>query len=398
MTEPTPGTSAGPGTPRTAPRIGLPAGRRRLAVALLGGGGVVAAVVAVAFWIHWSARVSTDDAQIEGNIVPISARVGGTVKEVLFEDNQAVQAGAVLVKLDPADYEVAVRKAEGDLANAEADAAAASTSVPITSTTTASQLQTARAALAAEKKEVEAARARLTQSEADRDKASSDLARYKKLIEKDEISQQQFDTAVTSDAAARAAVDAASAALAAAEIAVTRAEAQVRAAETAGEQVKVATARADAADGLARKRQAELAQARLNLGYTTVTAPAAGIVNRKSVQPGQVIQAGQPLAALVPLDRIWVVANFKEGQLRRMRPGQPATVYVDAYGRSYYGHVDSIGGATAAKFSLLPPENATGNFIKVVQRVPVKIVLEKDQDPEHLLRPGMSVVPTVLVR
>jgi membrane fusion protein (multidrug efflux system) len=396
MIDPTPdGPSATGARPRPA---GLSGSRRRVAILVLGGGGLLAAAVSVAFWLYWSTRVSTDDAQVEGNIVPISARVGGTVKEVLVEDNQAVDAGAILVRLDPADYEVAVRRAEADAANAGADAAAARTSVPITSTTTASEVQTARAAFDAATKEVEAARARLAEAEANRDKASSDLDRYKTLIGKDEISRQQYDAAVTGDAAARAAVDAASAALAAAQSHVAQAQAQVRAADTAGEQVKVAGARADAAEALLRKKEADLAQARLNLAYATVTAPVAGIVSRKSVQPGQVVQAGQPLVALVPLDRIWVVANFKEGQLRRMRPGQPATVYVDAYGRRYAGHVDSIGGATAAKFSLLPPENATGNFIKVVQRVPVKIVLEEGQDPEHLLRPGMSVVPIVRLR
>jgi membrane fusion protein (multidrug efflux system) len=398
MTDANQAPSAASGTPASPSGPGLTPRRRRLAITVIGGGALVAAALGLTFWFYWSARVSTDDAQIEGNIVPIGTRVGGTVREVLVDDNQAVEAGAVLARIDPADYEVAVRRAEAELANARATASAARTSVPITSTTASSRLQTAQAALAAAKKNVDAATARLAEAQANQDRASADLARYRQLIEKDEISAQQFDTAVTSETAARATVDAARAALAAAGSQVARGEAEVRAAETGTEQVDVARARAEAAEAVAQKNEAALAQARLNLGYTTIAAPVAGIVSRKSVQPGQVIQAGQPLLALVPLDRIWVVANFKESQLRRMRPGQAAEVYVDAYARTYRGHVDSIGGATAAKFSLLPPENATGNFVKVVQRVPVKIVLEKDQDPDHLLRPGMSVVPTVVVR
>jgi membrane fusion protein (multidrug efflux system) len=314
------------------------------------------------------------------------------------DDNQQVQAGAVLVRIDPSDYEVAARRAEAELADARAGALAAKTAIPITETSTASQLAGARAAVAAAKQEADAAGARLTEAKANHVRAASDLARYRELVEKDEISRQQFDAAVAAETAARSSVEAAEAAVLSASSRVAQAEAQHRAAGTAAGQVEVSRARAAAAEAGAAKNQALLDQARLNLGYVEIRAPAAGIVSRKSVQPGQVIQGGQPLLALVPLERIWVVANYKESQLRRMRPGQPASVYVDAYARTYRGHVESIGGATAAKFSLLPPENATGNFVKVVQRVPVKIVLEKDQDPEHVLRPGMSVVPTVLTR
>ncbi len=396
MTEPAIDSSASP--------AGRPAGRGlndrhlRIARVVIPAGAVVVAVAALSFWLYSRTRESTDDAQIEGNIVPISARVGGTVAEVLVDDNQAVEAGTVLVRIDPADYEVAVRRAEAELADAKAAAAAASTAVPITETDTASRLANARAAVVAARKEVDAARARLAEAKANHTRAASDLTRYRQLVEKDEISRQQFDAAVATETAGRSSVEAAEAGLAAAESHVTPAEAELRAAGTADEQVRAARARAEAAQATASKNQAALDQARLNLGYAVIKAPVAGIVSRKSVQPGQVVQAGQPLLALVPLDRIWVVANYKESQLRRMRPGQEATVYVDAYARTYKGHVDSIGGATAAKFSLLPPENATGNYVKVVQRVPVKIVLEKDQDPEHLLRPGMSVVPTVRVR
>jgi membrane fusion protein (multidrug efflux system) len=386
------------GIEASAPRRGLSSRQLRMARVVIPAGALVVAIVGLAFWAHGRVRETTDDAQIDGNIVPISARLGGTVKEVLVSDNQQVQSGAVLVRIDPSDYEVAARRAEAELADARAGALAARTAIPITETSTTSQLANARAAVAAAKHEVDGAKARLVEAGANHDRAASDLERYRQLVEKDEISRQQFDAAVAAETAARSSVEAAEAALAAANSHVAQAEAQLRAAGTAAGQVEVSHARAAAAEAGAAKNQAILDQARLNLGYVEVRAPVAGIVSRKSVQPGQVIQAGQPLLALVSLDRIWVVASYKESQLRRMRPGQPASVYVDAYARTYRGHVESIGGATAAKFSLLPPENATGNFVKVVQRVPVKIVLEKDQDPEHLLRPGMSVVPTVLTR
>jgi membrane fusion protein (multidrug efflux system) len=388
----------------TEPSLAAPAGRGlsarhlKLARVVIPTGAIVVAIAGLVFWTHSRVRETTDDAQIEGNIVPISARVGGTVKDVLVDDNRPVEAGAVLVRIDAADYDVAARRAEAELADARAAAVASRTAVPITETNSASQLAGARAAVSAAKQDVDVARARLGEATANHERVAADLMRYRQLVEKDEVSRQQFDTAVAAETASRSSVKAAEAALAAAGSHVEQAEAQLRAAGTAPQQVEVARARADAAEATAGKSQATLDQARLNLGYVEVRAPVAGIVSRKSVQPGQVVQAGQPLFALVPLDRIWVVANYKEGQLRRMRPGQPATVYVDAYARTYRGHVESIGGATAAKFSLLPPENATGNFVKVVQRVPVKIVLEKDQDPEHLLRPGMSVVPTVLTR
>jgi membrane fusion protein (multidrug efflux system) len=398
MTETGNEPSAGTGPAASGQRRGLNSRHVRIARVVVPGGALIVVVVTLGFWLHGRVRETTDDAQIEGNIVPIAARVGGTVKDVLVDDNQQVAVNAMLVRIDPSDYDVAARKAEAELADARARALAARTAIPITETSTASQLANARAALAASAQEVDAAKARFTEARANHERAASDLERYRRLVEKDEISRQQFDTAVAAETAARSSVESAEAMLSAANSHVAQAEAELRNAGTAGDQVEVSRARAAAAEAVAAKFQAALDQARLNLGYVELRAPVAGIVSRKSVQPGQVIQAGQPLLALVPLDRIWVVANYKEGQLRRMRPGQPASVYVDAYARTYRGHVESIGGATAAKFSLLPPENATGNFVKVVQRVPVKIVLEKDQDPEHLLRPGMSVVPTVLTR
>ncbi|HXZ27233.1 MAG TPA: HlyD family secretion protein [Terriglobales bacterium] len=359
---------------------------------------VLALVAAVAAWRYYAARESTDDAQIDGHITPVSARVSGTVLQVNFEDNAYVQAGTVLAQLDPKDYEVALARARAELADAEANARAAHTGVPVMSTSTASTLSSAQASLAAARKGADAARARLAEAQANYTKVAADLKRFQDLIARDEISQQQYDAAVAAEQAARATVEAAQAQVAMAQSRVAEAEAAVRAAQTAPQQVAMSEARAGAASAAVLKYQAAVEQAQLNLQYCTVRAPVTGVVSKRSVEPGQVVQAGQPLYALVNLDDLWVTANFKETQLRHMKPGQPASVSVDAFGRSYRGHVDSIGGATGARFSLLPPENATGNYVKVVQRIPVKIVLDPGQDPEHRLRPGMSVVPTVLVK
>jgi membrane fusion protein (multidrug efflux system) len=369
--------------------------RARLLLGLLA---IIIVVAGILVWHHYAIRESTDDAQIEADIVPIGARVGGTVKAVHVEDNQPVEAGTVLVELDPTDYAVDLRRAEAELANAIANASAARTNVPIASTTTSSQLQTAQANLASAQKQVDAAEARLREAQANYTKAAGDLARYKQLVERDEIPRQQYDYAVAAEQAARASVDSARAAVASARSQVAQAEAQVREASTAPQQLAVSRAKAGSAIADVQKNQAAVDQARLNLSYTIIRALSSGIVDKKSVQPGQIIQAGQPLFSLVPFERMWVVANFKETQLKNMRVNQPATIHVDAYGRDYKGHVDSFGGATAARFSLLPPENATGNYVKVVQRVPVKIVFDKGQDPKHLLRPGMSVVPTVITK
>ena len=385
-------------TESAPPQAGLTPARRRAATAILGGGALVAALAGLAFWLHARSRESTDDAWIEGNIVTIAARVGGTVREVLVEDQQVVPAGAVLMKIDPADYDVALRKAEAEAADATAAAAAARAAVAITAATSASQLAGATAGVAAARKDADAARAKLADAKATHERAAADLERYRQLVAKDEISRQQFDAAVAAEASASAAIANAEAGAAAARDRVAQAEAQLRAAETAPHQNDAATARLQAAEAAAGKNDAAVEQAKLNLGYTTVVAPVAGVVSRKTVQPGQVVQPGQPVMAVVSLEPVWVVANFKEGQLRSIRPGQEATVYVDAFARRYRGRVEAIGGATAGKFSMLPAENASGNFVKVVQRLPVKIVLDPGQDPEHRLRPGMSVVPTVLLR
>jgi len=233
------------------------------------------------------------------------------------------------------------------------------------------------------------------------------VTRYKPLAEKDEIPQQQYTQAVDSQKATAAAIEVARASAAAAEQAVTgartrvaQAEAELNYAQTRPQQISLQQSRAQAADAQAEQAQAALQQAQLNLQYATVVAPVSGIVGQRTVQPGQNVSPGQQLMTIVPLDseNIWVTADFKETQLTYMQAGQPVKIFVDTYDQSYEGHVLNIGGATGARYSLLPPENATGNYVKVVQRIPVKIVFEKGQDRQHLLRPGMSVEPKVRVR
>jgi membrane fusion protein, multidrug efflux system len=394
----------------------------------IGGAIVLAAVVGLVVWLVVTAgRESTDDAQVDAHVTQIAARVGGTVLRVHVDDNRRVEAGATLVEIDPRDYQVALDRARAALADAEAAAQAAQAEVPITSQSTSSNLTTAQggvvqasSGVAAALKQVEAAQARvasnqakLREQEATAAKTAKDVERLRGLLTKDEISQMQFDAAQAAADAAKAAADSARSQVTEAEAGVlvaqsqleharageNQAQASLLAARTAPQQVKQIAARAEAAQAQVKQAQAALAQAELNLEYATVKAPVAGIISRKSVETGQVVQPGQPLLAIIPLENVWVTANFKETQLRDMKAGQKATVKVDAYGgREFQGHVDSIAAATGARFSMLPPENATGNFVKVVQRVPVKIVLESGQDPERQLRPGMSVVPTVYTK
>jgi membrane fusion protein (multidrug efflux system) len=359
-------------------------------------GGIIVLIAAGVFiWHHYSVRESTDDAQVDGHITPISSRVSGTVTALHFTDNQRVEAGAVLVELDPHDYQVAVDRAKAELADAQASASAARTNVPISHIATSSGIETAQANRNAAQQEVDAANARLREARANYDKVAKDLERMKQLVTKDEISRQQYDATVAADQSARATVDAAQSAVAAAQSHVAQADAAVRNAQTGPQQVRVTEARAGSAEAAVQKAQANLAQAMLNLQYCTVRAPQSGVVSKRSVEVGQTIQPGQPLVALVDLSDIYVTANFKENQLAKMHPGQPAVIHVDAFGKDLNGHIDSIGGATGGKFSLLPADNATGNYVKVVQRIPVKIVFEPNEDSEHRLRPGMSVVPTV---
>jgi membrane fusion protein, multidrug efflux system len=361
---------------------------------LLALAGIAAGVIV---WRYYVVRESTDDAQIDGHIDPISARLSGTVLHVYHEDNETVEAGTLLAELDPKDYQVAVDRARADLANAQAGAVAAQVGVPLTTTTSSNQLVAANAAVRAADREVQAAQAHVQEAQANYTKASADLKRMQELVEKDEVSRQQYDAAVAAAASAKATLDGTQASVASAESQAAQARAQADAAHTVPEQIRVTRARAGAAAADVQKYQAALEQAELNLRYTKIYAPVTGVLSKRNVEPGQVIQAGQPLFSIVDLDNLWVTANFKETQLKDMHPGQKVSIRVDAYGRTYSGSVQSIGGATGSRFSVLPPENATGNYVKVVQRLPVRIRFDKGQDPGHALRPGMSVEPTVLI-
>lgn len=377
--------------------------------------GAVAVLVvgALLFWWHSTFYEDTDDAQVDGHLVEISSRVAGQVIRVNVEQNQYVQAGTSLAEVDPRDFEVAVQQDEAALASAEANYEAASISVPVTHVDTSSNLDSASSVLRTSDatvqeatRQLEAAQAQVAEAEATNQKAQQDLKRYTPLVEKDIISKQQYDAAVAAADVGRASVLVAKANEIAAEDAVrvardrvAQSRAQLRFAETAPEQVKIQKAKADQAAAAVQQARAQLEQARLNLGYTKIVAPVNGIVTQKTVEIAQNVSVGQNLMTLVSLDDVWITANFKETQLRSMRPGQPVKIHVDAYGRDYDGTVTQIGGATGSVLSLFPPENATGNYVKVVQRVPVRIDLtNRSEDSDHLLRPGLSVEPDVRVK
>ncbi|MEZ5316243.1 MAG: HlyD family secretion protein [Vicinamibacterales bacterium] len=392
----------------------------------------VAAFLLVAGYATWTVlapRESTDDAQVSGHVSPVAPRVSGTVTAVKVTDNQAVQAGDVLVELDRRDYELALQHAQATLAAAEAAARAARAGVPITRASATGDLDVAEAGTAsaeaalqaavreveASRAKVEAARARIAEAQAEATRASQDVARLEPLAKKDEIPAQQYDRAVATATAATAAVTSAEAATreaeanlavaearrAQADTGLSGARARASAAATAPQQIALTEARAASADADVQRARAAVAQAELDLERTVVRAPVAGIVSRRSVEPGQVVEAGRPILALTSLADVWVTANFKETQVGEMRPGQRVDIDVDAFGgHTFHGRVESIAAATGATFSLLPPDNASGNFVKVVQRIPVRIALDADASGpgDAVLRPGMSVNATVHLR
>ena len=385
-----------------------PKGRRRLIFIVAG---ILLLIAGLLLWRYLSSYESTDDAQVDVHLYPVSARISGYVIKVNVGDNQWVDKGAVLVEIDPKDYEVAVAQARANLANAEATAQSLNITVPITSVNTQSQLsstasdvENSAAGIIAAEKQLAAAHAQVEQAEANDVKAQDDLHRYKLLVDKLEVADQVYDQALAAAKASTANVVAARANEAAAKQGVTQAqsrlassEASHRSAETGPQQVSSTRARARAALADVEEKRAALEQAELNLQYTKIVAPVSGEVN-KTVVVGLNVQPGQQLLTVVPLDEVWITANFKETQLRHMRVGQRATIHVDSNGRTYKGHIDSIAGATGPLFSLLPPENATGNYVKIVQRIPVKIVLDPGENRDHQLRPGMNVVPHVYLR
>ncbi|MGO4881498.1 MAG: HlyD family secretion protein [Bryobacteraceae bacterium] len=399
--------------------------KRSKALLVILGGGLVVAIVAAGAWLHYRDRVSTDDAQVDGDIYPISGKVFGSVLDVPVLDNQAVKAGDVLVRIDPRDLQAKVDQERAALALAEHQANAAQLTVPLTRDTTHSatggaseavtgteaQAAQADAAVRQANTDLSIAQSKLASAEANNDKAQADLARMRPLVAKAEISQLQFDAYAAAAKVTAAQLKAAQDSVKFSEQGISTARAAADAAHarvkqmgaelaqsTANEQqVRVSAAQASSAGARVEQSRANLAAAELNLSYTTIFAPVDGVVTKKSVEPGQIVQPGQNLMAIIPLKGVWVTANFKETQLANVHPGQKAEIDVDMYGRTIEGRVNSIAGGTGARLSLLPPENATGNFVKVVERIPVKIVFDS-LPPGVVLRPGMNVDATIITK
>jgi membrane fusion protein, multidrug efflux system len=418
---------------RSAARWLLPVGIALTVLAAVGYGTWV--------WLAGRHQVSTEDAYVEGAVVTISARVPGPVAKVHVRDNEDVGAGQLLVEIDPRDSQIRVEQARAAVAMATAEARGARSEVPLAQQSTDSRLRQAQATLAAVRVAVDvgraeadeararaqsrraaaaAAQAEVTLAESTADRTQLDLERASRLVTRGLIAQQEHDASRTAHRVAVAGLDAARRRFAQAEQdteaadvetrrrilsvqqmerRVEEAEAQVADAQSQQTQVPVKEAAAGRAGASVEQAQAELAAAELELAKTRIVAPVAGMVSKKTVEPGQMVQPSQPLMAIVPLDGVWVVANLKETQVGRVRPGQPVLVRVDTFpNRVFRGRVDSISAGTGARFSLLPPENASGNWVKVVQRVPVKILLENYHANPHLLRAGMSAVVTIDVR
>jgi membrane fusion protein (multidrug efflux system) len=368
------------------------------------------------FYWHSTFSEDTDDAQVDGDLYEVSSRVNGQVIAVYVKDNQQVEAGQPIAEIDPKDYQVAFDQAQANLASAEADYQQAHVNVPITSVSSTTQISTSTsdvtasaASVAQAQKQVEAAEARVVQAKANALKAQLDVERYTPLVQKDVISKQQYDQAVATANATTAAVLEAQADVIAAQEAVRQAQQKVAQAKymavqsqkNGPEQVRAQEARAEAMMAAVKQAQAKLEQARLNLQYCKIVSPTAGIISKKNVDVGANVSIGQDLLTVVPLTNLWVTANFKETQLQKMHPGEEVKIEVDALGgRKFSGKVTQIGGATGSRLSLFPPENATGNYVKVVQRIPVRIDFTnlQQENGDYALRPGFSVTPIVTVK
>lgn len=412
-----------PEQPRKRPGRWSQPGFRRAVI----GAGVVLLLVAGGAWYYFHGRVTTDDAQVDGHITPIASQVYGNVIQVLVHDNEHVKAGQVLLKIDPRDYQAKVAQAQAALALAQARADSARVGVPLTQGTTRSAISAAQAEITAAQAEYQRAqlayqtastaglsyaRAQVAKRQAQNSLAQANLNRMKPLVAKTEISRQQYDSYVSAAATAESELKASEeklseaqhmveidhAAMLAAQSQVAVAKAHLGEAHANTGQVPMKTADAHSADANVEAAKANLDAAKLQLSYTTITAPSEGLVTNKTVEPGQIVQPGQALFAIIPLHSVWVRANFKETQLANVHPGQRAEIHVDMYGKSFPGRVESISGATGSRMSLLPPENATGNFVKVVQRIPVRIFLDPIPPGKAILRPGMNVEATIYTR
>jgi membrane fusion protein (multidrug efflux system) len=385
--------------------------RRRFIIIL-----VVAILIVGALLWYWRSTFyeDTDDAQVNGNLIQLSSRISGNVIAVNFNENSQVKAGQVLAELDPTDYQNAVQQDEANLDASQANLESAQVNIPVSRINSGTNINSAAATVGQANQgvvqaqhQLQANQAQVAQAQANYIKAKLDVERYTPLVQRDIISKQQFDQAVATASADQASVNQAEQNVTAAQAnvhimrdKVTQTLAQLQYAKTGPDQVKIQKAKADQAAAQVEQARAELAQAKLNLSYCHIVAPVDGIIASKSIQAGQNVAVGQNMATLASLDDIWITANFKETQLDNMRSGQAVTISVDAYGgKKYDGVVTQIGGATGSVLSLFPPENATGNYVKVVQRVPVRIDLKyPSEDKDHLLRPGLSVEPKVRIK
>jgi len=393
--EPTTGNAATPGN-----------ARRKRALTLFFAAALLTVAGGVFYWLYRQTHISTDDAYIEGRILPVAARVQGTVVEVLVEDNQTVKQGDLLLRIDPEPYAVRVDAASSAVAASKSDQVAARSDIAAAKADIESarqEIASAEAQLEQARASVSAARSKVSLAEVSLAQADRDLARAKSLFDRHSLSRERFEKVATEQEAARARLALSHDELRLAEAAISTREAQISGKRSSLAQRQAVFSQREARvvqqGSLVRQRESALAEAKLLRGYTEVAAPADGRITRKSVEIGQVVSPGQLLLAVTDLSDLWVVANYKETQIEKIRPGQEVRIKVDTYsGKTFHGKVDSIMAGTGSAFSLFPSENATGNYVKVVQRVPVKILLPQGEDPEHILRVGMSVVPTVLVR
>jgi membrane fusion protein (multidrug efflux system) len=392
-----------------------PPAKRKISTKVLSGLVVVVCLIAgLGYYLYSRNYETTDDAQIDGHFAQLSTRITGTITYVnpLVEDDRFVQAGTLLLELDPRDYEAALEHAKANLATKEAEAHVAQIQVPITDASAYSQLhlaeaaqQEAKASVAAAQAELQSAQHRVQLDEALAARAERDRVRYAALVEKREVSRSFYDAQETQAVSTvqtlesdRAAVTGAEQKIAQMKSLVAQREAQVENARTAPQLAANVRAESTSAQGSLEQARADLHTAELNLSYTKIYAPVSGVVGHKTVELGHRVQPGQTLLSVVPTDDIWVIANFKETQLRHMRPGQQVTIHVDTFERDYNGTIEDMAGAAGPLFSLFPPENASGNYVKIVQRFPIRIRLDKGQNSQQDLRPGMSVEATVRVR
>ena len=397
-------------TPAPASAAARPASSRR---PLFIGMAVLVAAGATAYWWHSRQYENTDDAQIDGTISNVGPRVAGTVTAVYVVENQSIKAGDTIAEIDPTDLRIAVEQSKAQVAQAQAQLEAEDPNVPITLASNVSAVSTAQSDLAAAEAALSAARtdvqqltAQIAQADANNRQAQLELERSQKLVAQGAVSQADYDQRFNAAAATSANTDALKQSLAGAKDRVKQQQAQLVALQSRVTEVQanaprqVATRKASvvvrqAAYDLA---VAQLAQAEKNLSYAKIVAPVTGIVAKKAVAIGDYISPGQQIVAIAQTDGLFVTADYRETQLVRIQPGQPATMHVDAVGIDLHGSVESLGGATGSRLSVLPPENATGNYVKVVQRIPVRIKIDPDQPGIDRLRIGMSVDPDVKVR